>query len=149
MVSNGFLGETGDSVKRETWRLRLAAHRYGRKLKRSVSRGSSSDNSSASADQEPVATTTEKVINDNLVQHVVAVKMFSRTFPTSNVWVLHDGNEAALIDSGYGDKPSIDARREYFRKDWSGHNFKRIAMTHHHFDHSSGCLLYTSDAADE
>ena len=138
MVSNGFLGETGDSVKRETWRLRLAAHRYGRKLKRSVSRGSSSDNSSASADQEPVATTTEKVINDNLVQHVVAVKMFSRTFPTSNVWVLHDGNEAALIDSGYGDKPSIDARREYFRKDWSGHNFKRIAMTHHHFDHSSG-----------
>ena len=102
-------------MKRETWKLRLMAHRYGRKIRKNASGsafattsvgkrvlGSSGANSASATESEntPVATTTEKVINQHLVQHVVAVKMFSRTFPTSNVWILHDGNEAALIDSG-------------------------------------------------
>ena len=26
---------------------------------------------------------------------------------------------------------------------------KGILITHHHWDHTGGCLLYTSDAADE
>ncbi|MDG1840372.1 MAG: MBL fold metallo-hydrolase [Dehalococcoidia bacterium] len=140
-------------MKRETWKLRLMAHRYGRKIRKNAGGstfastsigkrilGNSGANSTSEKDSEntPVATTTEKIIDQHLVQHVVAVKMFSRTFPTSNVWILHDGNEAALIDSGYGDAPSIDARREYFGKNWADTKFVRIAMTHHHFDHSSG-----------
>ncbi len=77
-------------------------------------------------------------IDDHLTQHVVSVKMFSRTFPTSNVWILQDAGEAALIDAGYGDEQSISARREFFERELGQLDFKYIAITHHHFDHSSG-----------
>ena len=77
-------------------------------------------------------------INDRLIQHVVVVRQFTRTFPTSNVWVLHDGNEAALIDAGFGDDSSIEARLDYFKNELPDLNFRYIAITHHHFDHSSG-----------
>ncbi len=86
---------------------------------------------------EKVETRTN-VIDDHLTQHVVVVRQFTRTFPTSNVWVLHDGNEAALIDSGFGDDGSVNARLKYLQKDLSGLDFGHIAITHHHFDHSSG-----------
>ncbi len=78
------------------------------------------------------------VVNDRLTQHVVVVKQFSRTFPTSNVWVLHDGREAALLDAGYGDKQSFGERAKFFTSEMSHLDFKTIAMTHHHYDHSSG-----------
>jgi glyoxylase-like metal-dependent hydrolase (beta-lactamase superfamily II) len=78
------------------------------------------------------------VVNDHLTQHVVIVKMFSRTFPTSNVWVLKDGREAALLDAGYGDKQSIGERSKFFTSEMGHLDFKTIAMTHHHYDHSSG-----------
>lgn len=77
-------------------------------------------------------------IADHLVQHVVVVKQFTRTFPTSNVWIVQDGGEAALIDAGFGDDRSIDARRAYFERECAGLDFKYILLTHHHFDHSSG-----------
>ena len=83
-------------------------------------------------------TTRANVISDQLIQHVVVVRQFTRTFPTSNVWVLDDGDEAALIDSGYGDDNSVNARLEYFEKELPGLDFRHIAITHHHFDHSSG-----------
>ena len=69
---------------------------------------------------------------------MVVVRFFTRTFPNSNVWVLHDGNEAALIDSGYGDDKSVQARLDYFKQELPELNFRYIAITHHHFDHSSG-----------
>ncbi len=78
------------------------------------------------------------VINEHLTQHVVVVKQFTRTFPTSNVWVLRDGREAALLDAGYGDKQSISERAKFFTGELSHLDFKVIAMTHHHYDHSSG-----------
>ncbi len=78
------------------------------------------------------------VVNDHLTQHVVVVKQFSRTFPTSNVWVLKDGREAALLDAGYGDKQSIGERSKFFTREMGHLDFKTIAMTHHHYDHSSG-----------
>ncbi|HJM74404.1 MAG TPA: MBL fold metallo-hydrolase [Dehalococcoidia bacterium] len=87
--------------------------------------------------KEKIETRTN-VIDDRLTQHIVVVRQFTRTFPTSNVWVLHDGNEAALIDSGFGDDGSVNARVKYLQKDLSGLNFGHIAITHHHFDHSSG-----------
>jgi len=77
-------------------------------------------------------------INDDLLQHVVSVKLFTRTFPTSNVWVLHDGNDAVLIDAGYGDDQCIEARRDLFGGELAEFNVHHIAITHHHFDHSSG-----------
>lgn len=77
-------------------------------------------------------------VNEHLVQHVVVVRQFSRTFPTSNVWVLHDGREAMLIDAGYGDDKSIEGRTQFFEGDFADHRVRTIAMTHHHFDHSSG-----------
>ncbi len=77
-------------------------------------------------------------IDEHLIQQVVRVRMFTRTFPTSNVWVLHDGKQAALIDAGYGDDSSTNARIDYFKKELSEFDFRYIAITHHHFDHSSG-----------
>ena len=77
-------------------------------------------------------------INDNLLQHVVVVRQFTRTFPTSNVWVLRDGNDAMLIDAGYGDDQSVVTRQQFLEKELPDLNIRYIAITHHHFDHSSG-----------
>jgi glyoxylase-like metal-dependent hydrolase (beta-lactamase superfamily II) len=90
------------------------------------------------ADAKETIESRVNVINDHLTQHVVVVKQFTRTFPTSNVWVLRDGREAALLDAGYGDKQSISERAKFFTGELSRLDFKVIAMTHHHYDHSSG-----------
>ena len=87
--------------------------------------------------KEKIETRTN-VIDDHLTQHVVVVRQFTRTFPTSNVWVLHDGTAAALIDSGFGDDGCVNARLDFLQKELSGLDFGHIAITHHHFDHSSG-----------
>jgi glyoxylase-like metal-dependent hydrolase (beta-lactamase superfamily II) len=94
--------------------------------------------SSKKRDEEEKVESRVTTIDDHLIQHVVTIRMFSRTFPTSNVWILHDGGEAALIDAGYGDPQSIGERRPFFEQEMSHLRFKTIAMTHHHFDHSSG-----------
>lgn len=88
--------------------------------------------------EERLETRVNVIDDDHLIQHVVLVRILSRTFPTSNVWVLHDGNEAALIDAGFGDEQSIEARVAYLIGELSHLNVKTIALTHHHFDHSSG-----------
>jgi glyoxylase-like metal-dependent hydrolase (beta-lactamase superfamily II) len=54
-----------------------------------------------------------------------------------NVFLVHDGGEGALIDSGFGDEKSIKERLD-FLKEHSGISVKQIVLTHHHFDHSSG-----------
>ena len=82
--------------------------------------------------------TRARVVSDHLIQHVVVVRQFTKTFPTSNVWVLHDGGEAALIDAGFGDDACIAARRAYLEGELGRLRFGTIALTHHHFDHSSG-----------
>lgn len=92
----------------------------------------------AAADAAPTVETRTNVVNDNLLQHIVVVKQFSKTFPTSNVWLLHDGNEAALIDSGFGDDLCIEERRKFFQGDGSNFKVGTIAFTHHHSDHTSG-----------
>ncbi len=90
------------------------------------------------ADAKETIESRVNVVNDHLTQHVVVVRQFTRTFPTSNVWVLKDGREAALLDAGYGDKQSIGERSKFFTSEMGHLNFKTIAMTHHHYDHSSG-----------
>ena len=91
----------------------------------------------ARGDAERVETRA-RVVSGHLIQHVVVVRQFTRTFPTSNVWVLHDGGEAALIDAGFGDGLCVAARRAYLEGELGRLRFGTIALTHHHFDHSSG-----------
>ncbi len=54
-----------------------------------------------------------------------------------NVYLVMDGGEGVLIDSGFGDGQSVKARLEYLgeRPDVK---LRYIVLTHHHFDHSSG-----------
>jgi glyoxylase-like metal-dependent hydrolase (beta-lactamase superfamily II) len=94
--------------------------------------------STATAEAKELVEGRVNVINDQLIQHLVTVKLFTRTFPTSNVWVLRDGNEAVLIDAGFGDEASSRVRIDYLTGELSNLDFKHIAITHHHFDHSSG-----------
>ncbi len=77
-------------------------------------------------------------IDEHLVQHVVRVRLFTRTFPTSNVWILHDGDEAALIDAGFGDDASVGERLAYLGREMGALRVHTIAITHHHSDHASG-----------
>ncbi len=54
-----------------------------------------------------------------------------------NVFLVSDGGEGALVDSGFGDEKSVRTRRE-FLSERAGTSVGRILLTHHHFDHSSG-----------
>ncbi len=54
-----------------------------------------------------------------------------------NVFLVHDGGEGALIDSGFGDEKSIKTRLD-FVKEHPEINVRYIILTHHHFDHSAG-----------
>lgn len=54
-----------------------------------------------------------------------------------NVFLVVDGGEGALIDSGFGDAQSVRARLDYLRER-PEIRLRYIVLTHHHFDHSSG-----------
>ncbi len=54
-----------------------------------------------------------------------------------NVYLVADGGEGALVDSGFGDEQSVKARLDYLRER-PGIRLRYIVLTHHHFDHSGG-----------
>jgi len=54
-----------------------------------------------------------------------------------NVYLVADGGEGALIDSGFGDEQSVRARLDYLRER-PEIKLRYIVLTHYHFDHSSG-----------
>lgn len=54
-----------------------------------------------------------------------------------NVFLVHDGGEGALVDSGFGDDKSVQVRLD-FLKDHPDIKVRYILLTHHHFDHTSG-----------
>ena len=54
-----------------------------------------------------------------------------------NVFLIRDGDEGALIDSGFGDEKSVQTRLD-FLKEHPKVKVRYIILTHHHFDHSSG-----------
>jgi hydroxyacylglutathione hydrolase len=66
----------------------------------------------------------------------VDLKWFPQPYPP-NVFLIRDGKEAALIDSGFGDDDSFNARAEALSA-LEGVKLKYIIITHHHYDHSSG-----------
>jgi glyoxylase-like metal-dependent hydrolase (beta-lactamase superfamily II) len=63
----------------------------------------------------------------------VDLKWFPQPYPP-NVYLVRDGDEAAIVDSGFGDDDSFNARSEAL----AGLQLKYIIITHHHYDHSSG-----------
>ncbi|MFQ6020142.1 MAG: MBL fold metallo-hydrolase [Dehalococcoidia bacterium] len=54
-----------------------------------------------------------------------------------NVYLVLDGEEGALIDSGLGDEASLGARLAYLEA-LPALRLRYIILTHHHFDHTSG-----------
>jgi glyoxylase-like metal-dependent hydrolase (beta-lactamase superfamily II) len=54
-----------------------------------------------------------------------------------NVYLLVDGGRGALIDAGYADEDSLQARLEYLRG-IPALKLDYIVLTHHHIDHASG-----------
>jgi glyoxylase-like metal-dependent hydrolase (beta-lactamase superfamily II) len=76
-----------------------------------------------------------------ITDHIHSIPVTEQAFYTGpqapNVFLVRDGDEGALIDSGFGDEKSIEARLG-FLKEHPGLRLKYIVLTHHHFDHSSG-----------
>ncbi len=66
----------------------------------------------------------------------VDLKWFPQPYPP-NVFLIRDGNEAAFIDSGFGDDASFEARTAALAE-LKDVRLKYIIITHHHYDHSSG-----------
>lgn len=66
----------------------------------------------------------------------VDLKWFPQPYPP-NVFLVSDGGEAAIIDSGFGDDESYDKRIAALTAEGAP-KLKYIIITHHHFDHSSG-----------
>jgi ribonuclease/clavin/mitogillin len=54
-----------------------------------------------------------------------------------NVYLVTDGGRGALIDAGYADEGSLQARLEYLRG-IPELQLEYIVLTHHHIDHASG-----------
>jgi glyoxylase-like metal-dependent hydrolase (beta-lactamase superfamily II) len=57
-----------------------------------------------------------------------------------NVYLVVDGGQGALIDAGYADEGSLQARLEYLRG-IPELKVDHIVLTHHHIDHASGAPL--------
>jgi len=66
----------------------------------------------------------------------VDLSWFPQPYPP-NVFLVHDGDEGALVDAGFGDDESFKARSEYLAG-LPGLKLRYIIITHHHYDHSSG-----------
>lgn len=77
---------------------------------------------------------------DQVSPHVtslhVDVSWFQQPYPP-NVFLISDGGEHAIIDSGFGDDESFEKRMTALREA-GAEKLKYIIITHHHYDHSSG-----------
>jgi glyoxylase-like metal-dependent hydrolase (beta-lactamase superfamily II) len=66
----------------------------------------------------------------------VDLPWFPQPYPP-NVFLVRDGGEAAIVDSGFSDDDSFTRRTDLLR-DLGVARLKYIILTHHHYDHSSG-----------
>ena len=60
-----------------------------------------------------------------------------RAFSDNYIWMLIKDDEVTVVDPG-DSVPVINLLNE------KNLNLNNIIITHHHFDHTGGCLLYTS-----
>jgi glyoxylase-like metal-dependent hydrolase (beta-lactamase superfamily II) len=79
-------------------------------------------------------------MSEEVSEHVTSLRVpmswFPQPFPP-NVFLVRDGEHAALIDAGFSDDESFD-KRTAMLKELGGPRIEHIIITHHHFDHSSG-----------
>jgi len=71
---------------------------------------------------------------------VHALRVQAKSYPgaySPNVFLVVDGGQAIMIDSGFPDEESVGGRLDYL-KGLGDARLEYIALTHHHFDHSSG-----------
>jgi glyoxylase-like metal-dependent hydrolase (beta-lactamase superfamily II) len=66
----------------------------------------------------------------------VELSWFPQPYPP-NVFLIRDGEEAAIIDAGFSDDESFNKRTEMLAE-LGASKLKYIILTHHHYDHSSG-----------
>jgi glyoxylase-like metal-dependent hydrolase (beta-lactamase superfamily II) len=77
--------------------------------------------------------------------HVVRARVRSYTEAYSpNVYFVVDGDEAVMVDSGFPDDDSVNVRLDFLRS-VGNPGLKLVALTHHHFDHSSGAWRYQQE----
>ena len=88
------------------------------------------------------------LITDRIHSITVSEQAFYTGPQAPNVFLVRDGDEGALIDSGFGDEASVKTRVE-FLKEHPKLRLRYIVLTHHHFDHSSGAnQLRTATGAE-
>lgn len=66
----------------------------------------------------------------------VDLSWFPQPYPP-NVFLIRNGNEAAIIDAGFSDDESFNKRMEVLGA-LGDARLRYIIITHHHYDHSSG-----------
>ena len=71
------------------------------------------------------------------IYSIAAPQAFYTGPQSPNVFLVADGGEGALIDSGFGDEKSVQTRVQFLRER-PDVKVRHIVLTHHHFDHSSG-----------
>lgn len=67
----------------------------------------------------------------------VDLSWFPQPYPP-NVFLVRDGDEAALVDAGFSDDESYNKRAAWIGELPAGVRLTSIIITHHHYDHSSG-----------
>src|SRR5574341_1466952 len=79
-------------------------------------------------------------MTDEITPHILSIPAqpaFYTGPQAPNVFLIHDGGEGALVDSGFGDEKSVNVRLG-FLKEHPDIKVRYILLTHHHFDHSIG-----------
>ncbi len=79
-------------------------------------------------------------MTDELTPHIFSIPAqppFYTGPQAPNVFLVHDGGDGALVDSGFGDQKSVQVRLD-FLKEHTDIKVRYILLTHHHFDHTSG-----------
>ena len=77
---------------------------------------------------------------DEITPHITSLHVDLPWFPQPyppNVFLVRDGGEAAIVDSGFSDDDSFE-KRTALLKELGVERLKYIILTHHHYDHSSG-----------
>jgi glyoxylase-like metal-dependent hydrolase (beta-lactamase superfamily II) len=82
------------------------------------------------------------------VHSIPATPSFYTGPQAPNVFLVADSGEGALIDSGFGDETSVKERVEFLRER-PDVKVRRIVLTHHHFDHSSGASQLRDETGAE